>query len=134
MSRQELFGRTIFCSPFTARQRRAEPGAGCALLFLADSVPRASNEHALAVHGPGHNGVWETDQAPAAQGDCAPVCLCPPAVRDRAGAGQVVVLETSTDLVNWTDLATNTVGASPLYFRDPAPPNSPCRFYRARAQ
>jgi len=52
----------------------------------------------------------------------------------RAGAGQVVVVETSTDLVNWTGLATNTVGASPFYFRDPAPPNSPCRFYRARAQ
>jgi hypothetical protein len=49
-------------------------------------------------------------------------------------AGQVVVVETSTDLLNWTELATNTVGASPFYFRDPAPPNSPCRFYRARAQ
>ncbi|MGA2865882.1 MAG: NHL repeat-containing protein [Verrucomicrobiota bacterium] len=52
----------------------------------------------------------------------------------RVGAGQVVVVETSTDLVNWTDLATNTVGASPVYFSDPAPPNSRCRFYRARAQ
>jgi hypothetical protein len=52
----------------------------------------------------------------------------------RAGAGQVVVVQTSTNLVNWTDLATNTAGASPFYFRDPAPPNSRCRFYRARAQ
>ena len=52
----------------------------------------------------------------------------------RAGAGQVVAVETSTDLVNWTGLATNTVGASPSYFSDPAPPNSPRRFYRARAQ
>jgi hypothetical protein len=51
-----------------------------------------------------------------------------------AGTGQVVVVETSADLVNWTDLTTNTAGASPFYFRDPAPPNSPCRFYRARAQ
>ena len=51
-----------------------------------------------------------------------------------AGTGQVVVVSTSTDLVNWTDLATNTAGASPFYFRDPAPPNSRCRFYRARAQ
>jgi hypothetical protein len=51
-----------------------------------------------------------------------------------AGTGQVVVVETSADLVNWTDLATNTAGASPLYFRDPSPPNSPGRFYRARAQ
>jgi hypothetical protein len=52
----------------------------------------------------------------------------------RAGAGQAVVVQTSTDLVSWTDLATNTVGASPFYFSDSAPPNSPCRFYRARAQ
>ncbi len=51
-----------------------------------------------------------------------------------AGAGQVVVVETSTDLVNWTDLVTNTVGASPFYFSDPLPPNSPRRFYRTRAQ
>jgi hypothetical protein len=49
-------------------------------------------------------------------------------------ASQVVVVETSTDLVNWTGLLTNTVGASPFYFSDPAPPNSRCRFYRARAQ
>jgi streptogramin lyase len=52
----------------------------------------------------------------------------------RAAAGQIVVVETSTDLVNWTALATNAVGASPFYFSDPAPPNSPCRFYRARGQ
>jgi hypothetical protein len=52
----------------------------------------------------------------------------------RANLGQFVVVETSTDLVNWTALATNTVSASPFYFSDPAPPNSPCRFYRAWAQ
>jgi sugar lactone lactonase YvrE len=51
-----------------------------------------------------------------------------------ASSGQAVVVETSTDLVNWTALATNTVGASPFYFRDAAPPNSARRFYRARAQ
>jgi hypothetical protein len=52
----------------------------------------------------------------------------------RAGAGQAVVVETSTDLVHWTGLATNIVLASPFYFADPTPPNSPCRFYRARTQ
>jgi hypothetical protein len=51
-----------------------------------------------------------------------------------ASAGQVVVVETSTDLVNWTGVATITVAASPFYFSDPAPPNLRCRFYRVRAQ
>ncbi len=51
-----------------------------------------------------------------------------------AAGGQVVVVETSADLVHWTDLATNTAGASPFYFSDPLPPSSPRRFYRARAQ
>jgi hypothetical protein len=51
-----------------------------------------------------------------------------------AAAGQAVVVQTSTDLLNWTDLATNTAAAGPFYFSDPAPPDSACRFYRARAQ
>jgi sugar lactone lactonase YvrE len=51
-----------------------------------------------------------------------------------ASAGQVVVVETSTDLVNWTGVATITVASSPFYFSDPAPPNLRCRFYKVRAQ
>jgi hypothetical protein len=51
-----------------------------------------------------------------------------------ASAGQAVVVETSTDLVNWTGVATILVAASPFYFSDPAPPNLRCRFYRVRAQ
>ena len=49
-------------------------------------------------------------------------------------AGQNVVVECSTNLVNWTALATNTLGAGPLYFSDPASGNFPQRFYRARLQ
>jgi len=44
----------------------------------------------------------------------------------------VIVLEASSDFTNWTPLTTNTLGASPFPFRDPAPPNLPQRFYRAR--
>ena len=44
----------------------------------------------------------------------------------------IIVLETSSDLTNWTPLTTNTLGASPFPFRDPTPPNLPQRFYRAR--
>src|SRR5258708_1848381 len=47
------------------------------------------------------------------------------------GSNQVVVVEASTDLVNWTALATNTLGASPLHFSDPGWTNFPKRFYRA---
>jgi hypothetical protein len=49
-------------------------------------------------------------------------------------AGQNVVVECSTNLVNWTALATNTLGTGPLYFSDPASGNFPQRFYRARLQ
>ena len=49
-------------------------------------------------------------------------------------AGQNVVVESSTNLVNWTALATNTLGTGSLYFSDPASGNFPQRFYRARLQ
>ena len=46
--------------------------------------------------------------------------------------GQTIVVDGSTDLVDWTPLFTNTVGSSPFYFFDPAWTNYPSRFYRAR--
>jgi uncharacterized delta-60 repeat protein len=49
-------------------------------------------------------------------------------------AGQTAIIEASTNLLNWTALATNAIGAGPLYFSDPASPNFPWRFYRARLQ
>jgi hypothetical protein len=48
--------------------------------------------------------------------------------------GQTVVIEASTNLVNWFALATNTLGAAPLYFSDPGSTNFPVCFYRARLQ
>jgi uncharacterized delta-60 repeat protein len=47
-------------------------------------------------------------------------------------AGQTVVIECSTNLVNWTALATNFLGTGPLYFSDSGCTNFPMRFYRAR--
>ncbi len=47
-------------------------------------------------------------------------------------AGQSVVIEGSTNLVNWIALATNTLGTDPLWFNDPGSANAPCRFYRVR--
>ena len=46
-------------------------------------------------------------------------------------AGQVVVFEVSTNLVDWVPLQTNTVGSGPLYFSDSDTTNLPRRFYRA---
>ena len=45
-------------------------------------------------------------------------------------AGQVVIVETSTNLATWTPVATNTLAATPLYFSDPYSGNFPQRFYR----
>jgi hypothetical protein len=46
--------------------------------------------------------------------------------------GQTIVVDGSTNLVDWTPLFTNTVGGSPFYFCDPASAGIRWRFYRAR--
>jgi len=48
--------------------------------------------------------------------------------------GQTIVVDGSTNLVDWTPLCTNTVAASPIYFCDSCWTNFPSRFYRARLQ
>jgi hypothetical protein len=61
-------------------------------------------------------------------------------VSNQAGFGitgqsnQVVSVETSTDLVNWSPLATNTLNGHPFPFSDPTSATLPQRFYRAQAQ
>ena len=46
--------------------------------------------------------------------------------------GQTVVVDGSTDLVNWTPIRTNTVGGGAVYFCDPGWTNFGWRFYRVR--
>jgi hypothetical protein len=48
------------------------------------------------------------------------------------GAGQTIVVDGSSDLVNWTPLFTNSVTGNLLFFSDPASANLKWRFYRAR--
>ena len=47
-------------------------------------------------------------------------------------AGQIIVIEASSNLVNWTALATNTLGMVPIFFSDTGWTNFAVRFYRAR--
>jgi len=47
-------------------------------------------------------------------------------------AGQVVIVEASPNLAAWTPVATNTLGATPLYFSEPYSGGFPRRFYRLR--
>ena len=49
-------------------------------------------------------------------------------------AGQVVVVEGSTNLLIWTPLVTNTMGTGPFSFIDPSAANFQRRFYRMRLQ
>jgi hypothetical protein len=49
-------------------------------------------------------------------------------------SNQIVTVEASADLVNWSPLATNALGGHPFPFTDPTPANLPQRFYRAQAQ
>jgi hypothetical protein len=46
-------------------------------------------------------------------------------------SGQTVVVEGSTNLLNWLPLRTNTLGSGPFYFNDPSGTGSR-RFYRVR--
>jgi hypothetical protein len=48
--------------------------------------------------------------------------------------GQHVVLEGSTDLLNWIAISTNTICSPSIYLCDPDAPNLSRRFYRARLQ
>ncbi len=48
-----------------------------------------------------------------------------------AAVGETVVVETSSDLRNWTPLVTNTLTTSPLYCSDPDSSSAVRRFYRA---
>jgi hypothetical protein len=47
-------------------------------------------------------------------------------------SGQTIVVDGSTNLVDWTPLFTNTANGGPFYFFDPVWTNYPWRFYRAR--
>src|SRR6185295_14567708 len=46
--------------------------------------------------------------------------------------GQKVVVEASTNLLNWMPLVTNTLGTKSFIFSEPGPTNFSWRFYRAR--
>lgn len=48
-------------------------------------------------------------------------------------AGQTVVIQSSTNLVDWVPLQTNVMGSSPVYFNDLQWTNFPGRFYRLRS-
>jgi hypothetical protein len=48
--------------------------------------------------------------------------------------GASVVVESSTNLQNWTSVSTNTLVGGTNAFRDPAYTNYPRRFYRVRTQ
>jgi uncharacterized delta-60 repeat protein len=49
-------------------------------------------------------------------------------------AGETVVVEYSSNFMNWTGLGTNLLGAGPAHFSDPGAANCSARFYRARLQ
>jgi len=46
-------------------------------------------------------------------------------------SGQIIVLQTSTDLQNWLPLATNVLASGSWNYTNNAPPGFTQRFYRA---
>ncbi len=55
-------------------------------------------------------------------------------IGDSAQLGPTYVLQTSTDLMNWTSISTNLPTSTPFFLVDPAPGNSPYRYYRVVTQ
>jgi hypothetical protein len=49
-------------------------------------------------------------------------------------SGQSVIIEASTDLLDWLSLSTNALGSGAVYFSDPGSTNFTRRFYRARLE
>jgi uncharacterized delta-60 repeat protein len=48
--------------------------------------------------------------------------------------GLAYVVLASSDLVNWSSIATDVARSNTVFFTDPVAPNSPCRFYRIALQ
>lgn len=48
--------------------------------------------------------------------------------------GQTIVVDGSTNLVDWTPIFTNAASTNAIYFSDPYSTNYSGRFYRARLQ
>jgi hypothetical protein len=48
--------------------------------------------------------------------------------------GSSAVIESSTDLLNWSPVTTNLIYSGPRYFSDPSTTNAPQKFYRVRRQ
>jgi hypothetical protein len=44
--------------------------------------------------------------------------------------GAEVFIQVSSNLTDWTPIATNTLGAAPMHFTDPQSAQFPQRFYR----
>jgi galactitol-specific phosphotransferase system IIC component len=49
-------------------------------------------------------------------------------------SNQTIVVDGSTNLLDWMPLYTNAANGTPAYFFDPTTTNFPGRFYRARLQ
>jgi hypothetical protein len=73
-------------------------------------------------------------------GPPVPILSNPGIISNRFGfliqglSNQVVVIEATTNLLNWSPLATNRLGNSPAAFSDSPSSNFHSRFYRARLQ
>jgi len=141
-----------------AQSLAAGGGAGPYLFFVtAGGLPAGLDLSATGLlsgplGGPGTNAftVTATDTNGCAGSQAYALVVSPPVIQVGSGsfgfgpsgfgfnlagsAGSVLVVEGSSNLVNWIPITTNTLGAGPLYFTDPASSNLATRFYRARLQ
>jgi len=53
--------------------------------------------------------------------------------RVKAPVGQLIDIQTSTDLLHWVTVQAGTLESTPFEFKDPDSPRSPVRFYRVQS-
>jgi uncharacterized delta-60 repeat protein len=84
------------------------------------------------VTGVSRNGIARILGGAAAQIRFTSVSLAPLRLTITAEAGKSYILEASTDLINWQDIAMSTAGSGTLEFTDPNADSFNMRFYRVR--
>ena len=117
-------------------------GGGWQLTGVSVPIPATLRAHGWVSGGYQNASSWFVEQTIPVQSQPPPKILATDGAfgwrsnqfgfNVSASAGQAIVIEASTDLVNWVPLSTNTLTGNTYYFSDSSTAGLTRRFYRAR--